>query len=68
MDSAEFGSKVTMLYPGLILEENSIGEIYTISIANENQIKDTGGRILINGKNSRGYIVTKSISINLERQ
>jgi len=35
-----------MLYPGLILEENSIGEIYTISIANENQIIDTGGRIL----------------------
>ena len=62
--SAEFGSKVTMLYPGLILEENSVGEIYTISIANENQIIDTGGRILINGKNSNGYIVTKSISIN----
>jgi len=62
--SAEFGSKVTMLYPGLILEENSIGEIYTMSIANENQIIDTGGRILVNGKNSKGYIVTKSISIN----
>jgi len=53
-----------MLYPGLVLEENSTGEIYTISIANENQIIDTGGRILVNGKNSGGYIVTKSISIN----
>ncbi|BFI73037.1 Fe-S cluster assembly protein SufB [Nanoarchaeota archaeon] len=61
--SAELGSKVTMLYPGLILDDNSIGEIYTVGFATDKQIIDTGGRIFALGKNSKGYIISKSISI-----
>ena len=62
--SAEFGSKVTMLYPGLILKgNNSKGEIYNISFATDGQIIDTGGRAIHVGKNSKSIIVSKSISI-----
>lgn len=60
--SAEFGSKVTMLYPGLILDDYSSGEIYTISISKEDQIIDTGGRLIVNGKKAKGYIISKSLS------
>jgi Fe-S cluster assembly protein SufB len=61
--SLELGSKVTMLYPGLILDDNARGEIYTIGFATDGQIIDTGGRIFAIGENSKGYIISKSISI-----
>ncbi|MGC9079393.1 MAG: Fe-S cluster assembly protein SufB [Nanopusillaceae archaeon] len=66
--SAEFGSKVTMLYPGLILDDDAIGEIYTIGFATDNQIIDTGGRIIALGKNSKGFILSKSIAIGKEKE
>ncbi len=66
--SAEFGSKITMLYPGLILEENSFGEIYTFSLPVDGQILDTGGRIISIGENNKGIIVTKSIAIGKNKE
>jgi len=61
--SLELGSKVTMLYPSLVLNDNSIGEIYSLSYATDGQILDTGGRLFIKGKNVRATIVSKGISI-----
>ncbi|BBL45614.1 iron-sulfur cluster assembly protein SufB [Nanobdella aerobiophila] len=66
--SGEFGSKVTMLYPGLILDDDAEGEIYTIGFATDNQNIDTGGRIFALGKNSKGYILSKSIAIGKENE
>jgi len=61
--SIELGSKVTMLYPSLILSNNCVGEIYNLSIAYEGQHIDSGGKIIFRGSNSRGIIVSKSIAI-----
>ncbi|HIP90305.1 MAG TPA: Fe-S cluster assembly protein SufB [Candidatus Nanopusillus sp.] len=67
--SAEFGSKVTMVYPGLILKGNySKGEIYNISFATDGQTLDTGGKAIHVGKNSRSIIVSRSISIGKEKK
>jgi len=66
--SLELGSKVTMLYPSLILNDNSIGEIYTISYATDDQILDTGGRLFIKGKNVRAIITSKGLSIGKKRE
>ncbi len=59
------GSKVTMKYPGCILKgDNSIGRCVTIGLAKENQIQDTGARMIHIGKNSKSEIISKSISNN----
>ncbi|MEM0324891.1 MAG: Fe-S cluster assembly protein SufB [Candidatus Aenigmatarchaeota archaeon] len=61
--SIELGSKVTMLYPSLILNNNCLGEIYNLSIAHNNQHIDSGGKLIFNGKNSKGLIISKGIAI-----
>jgi len=61
--SIELGSKVTMLYPSLILSNNCVGELYNLSIAYEGQHIDSGGKIIFRGSNSKGTIVSKSIAI-----
>lgn len=59
------GSKVTMKYPCCVLKgNNSIGRCITIGMAHENQIQDTGAKMIHIGKNTRSEIVSKSISNN----
>jgi len=61
--SIELGSKVTMFYPSLVLNNNCLGEIYNLSIAHNNQHIDSGGKLIFNGKNSKGLIISKGIAI-----
>ena len=57
------GSKLTMKYPCCILKgDNSSGTCITISVASNNQIQDTGARMIHLGKNTYSKIVSKSIA------
>ena len=59
------GSKLTMKYPCCILKgDNSSGTCITISVASNNQIQDTGARMIHLGKNTSSKIVSKSIAKN----
>ncbi len=59
------GSKVTMKYPCCVLKgDNSEGVCITIGVARENQIQDTGARMIHLGKNTNSKIISKSISSN----
>ncbi len=58
-----FGSKVTMKYPAIILkEEGAQGEIISIAVAGRGQHQDSGGKIIHCASNTRSTIVAKSIS------
>ncbi len=60
---ANIGSKITMKYPAVILKgENSYGEILSASIAESDQIQDTGGKAIHLAKNTRSLINARSIS------
>ncbi len=57
------GSKLTMKYPCCILKgDNSKGTCITISVASNNQIQDTGARMIHLGKNTSSKIISKSIA------
>lgn len=57
------GSAITMKYPCCILKgDNSKGTCITISVASNNQIQDTGARMIHLGKNTNSKIISKSIS------
>lgn len=57
------GSKLTMKYPCCILKgDNSTGTCISIAVASNNQIQDTGARMIHLGKNTHSKIVSKSIS------
>lgn len=57
------GSKLTMKYPCCILKgDNSTGACISIAVASNNQIQDTGARMIHLGKNTHSKIVSKSIS------
>lgn len=57
------GSKLTMKYPCCILKgDNSSGTCITISVASNNQIQDTGARMIHLGKNTSSKIVSKGIA------
>ncbi|MEO1551774.1 MAG: Fe-S cluster assembly protein SufB [Pseudomonadota bacterium] len=59
----ETGSAVTWKYPSCILRgEESVGEFYSIAIANNMQQADTGTKMVHLGKNTRSRIVSKGIS------
>ena len=59
------GSKITMKYPCCVLKgDNSMGRCITIGVAHENQIQDTGAKMIHIGKNSKSEIISKSISNN----
>jgi Fe-S cluster assembly protein SufB len=59
----ETGSAVTWKYPSCILRgDDSIGEFYSIAIANNMQQADTGTKMVHLGKNTRSRIVSKGIS------
>lgn len=57
------GSCLTMKYPACILKgDNSNGTCITISVATNNQIQDTGARMIHLGKNTNSKIISKSIA------
>src|SRR5579871_1011108 len=59
----ETGSAITWKYPSCILKgDNSIGEFYSVALANNYQQADTGTKMIHVGKNTRSTIVSKGIS------
>lgn len=60
-----FGSKVTMKYPCVILKgEYSKAQIISIAVAHEGQHQDAGAKVIHVAPNTRSNIVSKSISQN----
>ena len=58
-----FGSKVTMKYPAIILkEEGAKGQIISIAVAGKGQHQDAGGKIIHLAPRTTSNIVAKSIS------
>lgn len=58
-----FGSKVTMKYPAIILkEEGAKGQIISIAVAGKGQQQDAGGKIIHLAPRTTSNIVSKSIS------
>jgi Fe-S cluster assembly protein SufB len=63
-----FGSKVTMKYPAIILKgDHAKGQIISIAVAGSGQHQDSGGKVIHLGKNTTSDIVAKSISKNSGR-
>src|SRR5881392_2404296 len=59
----ETGSAITWKYPSCILQgDNSVGEFYSVALANNYQQADTGTKMIHLGKNTRSTIVSKGIS------
>jgi Fe-S cluster assembly protein SufB len=59
----ETGSAITWKYPSCILQgENSVGEFYSVAMANNYQQADTGTKMIHIGRNSRSTIISKGIS------
>jgi Fe-S cluster assembly protein SufB len=59
----ETGSAITWKYPSCILEgDNSVGEFYSVALANNCQQADTGTKMIHIGKNTRSTIISKGIS------
>lgn len=59
----ETGSAITWKYPSVILQgDNSVGEFYSVALANHRQQADTGTKMIHIGKNTRSTIVSKGIS------
>jgi Fe-S cluster assembly protein SufB len=59
----ETGSAITWKYPSCILRgDETVGEFYSIAIANHFQQADTGTKMIHLGKNTRSRIISKGIS------
>jgi len=59
----ETGSAITWKYPSCVLRgENSVGEFYSVAVANNYQQADTGTKMIHLGRNTRSTIVSKGIS------
>ena len=59
----ETGSGITLKYPSVILQgDNSIGEFYSVALANNHQQADTGTKMIHIGKNTKSTVVSKGIS------
>src|SRR5213596_867644 len=59
----ETGSSITWKYPSCILQgDNSVGEFYSVALANNYQQADTGTKMLHIGKNTKSTIISKAIS------
>ncbi len=59
----ETGSAITWKYPSCILMgNNSVGEFYSVAVANNYQQADTGTKMIHIGKNTKSTIVSKGIS------
>ena len=59
----ETGSAVTWKYPSVILKgDDSVGEFYSVALANHRQQADTGTKMIHLGRHSKSTIVSKGIS------
>jgi Fe-S cluster assembly protein SufB len=59
----ETGSAITWKYPSVILQgDESVGEFYSVALANHRQQADTGTKMIHIGKNTRSTIISKGIS------
>lgn len=59
----ETGSAITWKYPSCILEgDNSVGEFYSVALANNYQQADTGTKMIHIGRNTSSTIISKGIS------
>ncbi|MBT8078422.1 MAG: Fe-S cluster assembly protein SufB [Gammaproteobacteria bacterium] len=59
----ETGSAITWKYPSCILRgADTVGEFYSVAVANNMQQADTGTKMIHIGRNSRSTIVSKGIS------
>jgi Fe-S cluster assembly protein SufB len=59
----ETGSAITWKYPScILLGDESVGEFYSVALANHRQQADTGTKMIHVGKNTRSTIVSKGIS------
>ena len=65
----ETGSAITWKYPSCILRgDNSVGEFYSVAVANNLQQADTGTKMIHIGRNTRSTIVSKGISAGRAQQ
>jgi Fe-S cluster assembly protein SufB len=59
----ETGSAITWKYPScILLGDESVGEFYSVALANNWQQADTGTKMVHIGKNTKSTIVSKGIS------
>ena len=59
----ETGSAITWKYPSCVLRgDNSVGEFYSVAVANNMQQADTGTKMIHIGRNTSSTIVSKGIS------
>ena len=59
----ETGSAITWKYPScLLLGDDSVGEFYSVALANHYQQAETGTKMIHVGKNTRSTIISKGIS------
>jgi Fe-S cluster assembly protein SufB len=59
----ETGSAITWKYPSCILQgDDSVGEFYSVALANHRQQADTGTKMIHVGRNTRSTIISKGIS------
>ena len=59
----ETGSAITWKYPSCILRgDDSVGEFYSVALANHHQQADTGTKMIHMGRNTRSTIIAKGIS------
>lgn len=58
-----FGSKVTMKYPSVILKEpGAKGTLISLAVAGKGQHQDAGGKMIHLASNTTSHIISKSIS------
>jgi len=59
----ETGSAITWKYPSCVLRgDDSVGEFYSVAVANNYQQADTGTKMIHIGRNTRSTILSKGIS------
>ena len=59
----ETGSAITWKYPSCVLKgDESVGEFYSVAVANNAQQADTGTKMIHVGKNTKSTIISKGIS------
>jgi len=59
----ETGSAITWKYPScILLGDESVGEFYSVALANNRQQADTGTKMVHIGRNTKSTIVSKGIS------
>jgi len=59
----ETGSAITWKYPSCVLKgDDSVGEFYSVAVANKAQQADTGTKMIHIGKNTKSTIISKGIS------